>query len=163
MYDFENSVLFCIIRTKWILGTYLKPQFDICSVFHLDCGSVWIGRIAYLVDFVACHNVLRESKIIFSEKSLSVPMSVCLSVRLSRPVPSCPVTKKRHRNRKYHWTKLSDVFQGWQKYIQNHTDATAVLGKAKLTGIKQPASCHSSKFHHFIMVIDSDVDSDSHP
>ena len=49
-----------------------------------------------------------ESKIIFSEKSLSVPMSVCLSVR---HVPSCPVTKKSHLNRKFQCTKLSDVFK----------------------------------------------------
>ena len=27
-------------------------------------------------------------------------------------------------------------------------DATAVLGKAKLTGILQPASCHTPKFYH---------------
>ena len=83
-----------------------------------------------------------KSKIIFSKK---VCLSLCPFVRPSRHVPSLP---KSHRNRKFYWTKLSDVFQGWQKYIQNHTDATAVLGKAKLTGILQPASRHTSKFHH---------------
>ena len=72
-------------------------------------------------------------------------MSVCPSVT-SCPVPSRH--KKSHRNRKFHWKKLSDAFQGWQKYIQSHIDATAVLGKAKPYGILRHASCHTSKFHH---------------
>ena len=44
------------------------------------------------------------SKIIFSEKSLSAPMSVRLSVRPSvrLSVPSCPAPQKSQRNRKFH-------------------------------------------------------------
>ena len=47
-----------------------------------------------------------KSKVKFSKKSLSVPVSV-------RPsVPSYPVQTKSHRNRKYCQTKLLDKLQG---------------------------------------------------
>ena len=56
------------------------------------------------------------SKILFSETSLSVPMSV--------PVLS-PSLQKSRWNRKFCYTKLSDILQGWQKNIQSNA---AVLG-----------------------------------
>ena len=89
----------------------------------------------------------QKSKIIFSEKNLSVHIP-CVRVSVCPSVPSRPVPKKSHRNKNFHWTKFSDVFQGWQKYIQSHTYATEVLGKAKVTGILRPASHQTSKFDH---------------
>ena len=67
---------------------------------------------------------------IFSEKSLSVPIpSVCVPV-LSRPVPS----QKSHRNKKFTKQSCQIYFKGDKNTFSN-TDGTAVLGKAKITYI----------------------------
>ena len=125
------TVLYYLLNRKCLILLWTRGH-------HFKWKSLFPNN-SYLVSMV--------SKMIFPRK---VSLSLCQSVHLSRNITSCPVMSrpKSHQNRKFYWTKLSDVFQGWQKYIQSHNDATAVLGKAKLTGILWPASRHTSKFHH---------------